>query len=211
MSLRIRFHNGRGSVAHYRGPAGGAACPPQLAGSQILNVGVCPEPHVIGEVPAHVIRIVVNHDLVGIPKPASTEADIEGSHVEIESAEPEASRNAACQPPNMPLANAAGEVSMFPRMIKMVMRIVFAGVVSHPLAVGMDVGRLRMPGLVGNGMIGPRRGVPRLYGSRSTLGNVSATHLRLAASVFFLRENWESQRQRNCAQPDKYLHSTTSK
>jgi hypothetical protein len=94
-------------------------------------------------------------------------------------------------------------------MIQMVMRVILASIVSDPLAVGVNMGSLRMPGLVGSGVVGLRRGVPSLNGSRSTLGNVSAAYFRLAATMFFLRENRESQRQRDCAQPDQYLHSTT--
>ena len=92
-------------------------------------------------------------------------------------------------------------------MIEMVIRVILAGIVSDPLAVGVDMGSLRMSGLVG-GAPGRGRGVRRrLGGSRSTLGSVSTTHLLLAAAMFLaaplLREHGENQRHRHCAQTDQ--------
>jgi hypothetical protein len=48
----------------------------------------------------------------------------------------------------MAAAETAGEAAVFPRMVKMIMRVVGAGVMAHPLSVAMYVGSFRMPLLV---------------------------------------------------------------
>jgi len=37
--------------------------------AQIQDVDVCAEPHVIGEVVSGVVGIVINHDVIVVPKP----------------------------------------------------------------------------------------------------------------------------------------------
>jgi hypothetical protein len=51
--------------------------------------------------------------------------------------------------PDVAAAEAAGEVTVFPRMIKVVVRIVATGVVADPLAIGVDVRSVGMAGFVG--------------------------------------------------------------
>ena len=46
--------------------------------------------HVIGEIPAHVIRVVVDDDIVRAPVPIAAQIDIVGSNAEVKAAEPEA-------------------------------------------------------------------------------------------------------------------------
>ena len=76
------------------------AFPPLLLRCPSGRGGAAGEPHVISQVPAHVVRVLIDRDLAAIAEPAITEANVEVSHAEIESAEPEASRAPACQPPD---------------------------------------------------------------------------------------------------------------
>jgi hypothetical protein len=77
-----------------------------------MNVGS--EPDVVGEVPAVVVGVFVDHDIVAIPKPVAAEADIVGSDAEIESAEPKAIRAASAEVPDAAATEAAGKVAVLP-------------------------------------------------------------------------------------------------
>ena len=169
------------------------------------------EPGIVSQVPAGVVRVVINHNLIRIPNPAIHVTDIVGSHAEIESSKPEALRPAACQSPEMALADAAFKAPVFPNMIDMVMRVIAAAIVSYPLAVGMDVGRLGMLRLIGEcavlGRLTFMLGRPsRVLGCpsrrRPLPGYVSAADILPAAPVFLLvpllGANRHSQHQSHC-------------
>jgi hypothetical protein len=118
--------------------------------SQILYVHVRSQPHVIRQIPAVVIRIIVDHDIVSAPVPAVAVAEVIGRDPKIESAEPEAARSSAFDAKRVAPADAAGEMAMLKRTVEMVVRIVLAGVVSHPfVAARMNVRRFGMTLLIG--------------------------------------------------------------
>lgn len=71
------------------------------------------------------------------------------SQSRIESAEPEASRAAACQPPDMATADAAREAPVFPWMIEMVVRVILDGIVFDRLPLVWTWGASGMAGFVG--------------------------------------------------------------
>lgn len=110
---------------------------------------VAAEPYVVGQIPTDVVRVVVDHNLIGVPEPVGGIVEVVGGDAEIESREPEALRASALDAPDVRLAKSAGEVSVFPRTIDVVVRIVTAGVMSDPLAVGVDVRDIGMARLVG--------------------------------------------------------------
>jgi hypothetical protein len=112
-------------------------------------VGIGAQPHVISQVIAFVVRVLVNHDLIAIPEPAGAEGDVEGSHAEEEAAESEALGSPSRKMPDMTGAKAAGEVSMLPGMVEVVIGVTLAGIVSYPLTVSVNVRSLRMSRLVG--------------------------------------------------------------
>jgi hypothetical protein len=129
-----------------------------------VNVG--PEPDVVGEIPAHVVGIFVDHDLIAIPGPVAAEAEVDWSHTEVEAAEPEAAGATAAEVPDVAASEAAGEVAVFPGMIEMEPGSVVAVVVSDPGAVVMDMRSFRMSVNVGRfGMwraaVTGRRAMPR--------------------------------------------------
>jgi hypothetical protein len=100
-----------------------------LVRPHIHDVHIGAEPDVVSQVPAIVVGIFVNHDIVAIPKPVAAITDVEG----------------------------AGEVSMLPGMIEMIVDVGPAGVVADPLAVVMNVGSIGMPRLVVEMLGGLRR------------------------------------------------------
>src|SRR5579863_2030537 len=88
-----------------------------LVWPQVLDVHISTEPHVVRQIPAVMVWIFVNHDIVAIPEPVPAVADVEGGNAETKTAEPESARAAAAQPPHMAAPEAAGEMSVLPRMI----------------------------------------------------------------------------------------------
>src|SRR5208282_3095914 len=121
---------------------------PHRLPSQIHHVDIGSEPDVIGEVPPDVIRIIVDDDVVRIPEPAVTVANVVGSHVEVETAEPKAAGASASEAPHVAATETAGEAAMFPRMVQMIVSVVAAGVMAHPLSIAMHVGSCGMSFLV---------------------------------------------------------------
>jgi len=135
-------------------------------GSQIHYVDVGAQPHVVGEVPAVVVGIFVDDDVVAVPEPVAAVGEIECADAEIEAAEPEAAGTASGEMPDVAAAEAAGEVAVLPGMIEMHAGIVTAGVVADPFAVGMDVRGVGMSGLV----VEVRGGWSRMRNRSGTVG-----------------------------------------
>src|ERR1700722_4800573 len=138
------------------------------------------------------VRVVVDHDLVGAPLPVAAEAVVSRGHVKIETAEPEALAVAAFDAPHVALADASGEAAMLPGMIKVVVGIIAAGIVAYPLVVGVNVRSFGVAGPVGifwslwrcTVLWRPRR-------SRTARGDVPSADAvsRRTSFVFFLCES----------------------
>jgi hypothetical protein len=150
-------------------------------------VNVNPKPHVIGEVPADVIRILINHDLVRTPEPVIAKAIVVWGNAKVEAAKPEALPVPSFKPKDMVGTEAAREVSMLPRMIEMVVRIITTGVMPDPLIARIDVRGVRVPGLVaiiavfrGGGPFTSNRSRPMRRNVRAalTLGALTSPGLR---------------------------------
>jgi hypothetical protein len=143
-------------------------------GSEVFDVDVGTESDIVGEVPAGVVGIFVDHDVVAVPEPVVAVADVVGSDAEVESAKPETIGSASGEPPDVTAAESAGEASVFPGMIKMVVRVVAASVMADPLSIGVDMGRVGMTGVVVEMavLLHGRRGMRRLSGSWAVGGNV---------------------------------------
>ena len=78
---------------------------------------VRPKPQVVGEIPAHVIGIFVDHDLIRIPQPVAAVSDINRSDAEVEATEPESPGSAASESPNVLGPKPGSEMPLFPGMI----------------------------------------------------------------------------------------------
>jgi hypothetical protein len=87
---------------------------------QELDVDVGAEADVVGQIPAGMIGVFVDDDLVGIPEPAVTEGVVVRGDAEIEAAEPEARRAASAKAPPMAGAETAVEMAVFPGVVEVV-------------------------------------------------------------------------------------------
>ena len=153
-----------------------------------MDVGA--QPNVVGEIPAVVVRIFIDHDLIGAPIPGIAEGEVNGSDGEIETAEPEALSIATCNAPHVAFAEAAGEVPVLPGMIEMIVRIIGAGIVADPLVVSVNVRSVGMAIFVD--VFWWCRMLHRLGWSRPMRRNVTAADVVSrwrSRWVFFLRES----------------------
>jgi hypothetical protein len=86
-----------------------------------------------------VVGIVLDDEVIAVPEPVVAEAGVVGSDGEIKAAEPEAAGAASGEVPDVATADGAGEASVLPRMIEVVVSVATTGVVADPFVVGMDV------------------------------------------------------------------------
>ena len=98
-------------------------------------MNVSAKAHVVSQVPTIVIGIVVEDDLVGIPEPIVAIAVVVRGHAEVGAIEPEARGRASRQAPHMTRTEAAREVSVYPGVIEVVVRVAASGIVSYPVIV----------------------------------------------------------------------------
>ena len=142
------------------------------------------------------IGIFVDDDVVAIPEPVATVAEVECANAEVETAEPEAVGAASGEMPDVAAAEASGEVAVFPGMIKMHAGIVAAGVVAYPFAVGVDVRRVGVSGLV----VEVRRCWGRMCSRLGTVGrDVSGT---AADGSAMLGKSYDAQQKAECEKSD---------
>ena len=149
-----------------------------------LNMHESTKPHVKCQVPANVVRVVINYHLVAVPGPIVTVSVVRSGNAEIEAAEPEAVASSASQMPNVAAANSACKAPMLPRVIEVVAGVSTARIVANPFAVVVDVGSFGVSGGIGI-MMFLRAGwsVSRTIGLAGTmLGNTVFTRI---TPVFF--------------------------
>ena len=157
------------------------------SGSKIFDVNVGAQPGVIGQIPAFVVWVFVDDDLIGIPEPAAAEADVVGRDAEVKAAEPEARRASASEVPNVAAAKPTGKAAMFPGMIEVVVRIIAAGVVTYPLIIRVDVGSFRVSGLVAKRRVLGRWMAIAFCGSWTVGGDVTSSNAVRCAPRWMLR------------------------
>src|SRR5579871_6384052 len=126
----------------------GWAFQPLSVSPQVHHVTIGSQAYVVSQVPAWMIRIIIEHDFVRVPEPVQAEAEIERRNAEVGAAKPETLRTAAFQPVDMMRANAATEVPVLPGMIQMVVWVIAPGVVANPVTIVMNVRRIGMLGYV---------------------------------------------------------------
>ena len=100
---------------------------------------------VVGEVPAGVVGVFVDDDVVGVPVPAVDVGEVPGGYAEVEASEPEAGGSASAEAPDVGGTEAGGEVAVLPGVVEVVVGIVAAGVVADPAAL-IDVGVVGVSG-----------------------------------------------------------------
>ena len=120
---------------------------------------VSAEADVVGEVPAGVVGVFVDDDVVGVPVPAIDVGEVVGGYAEVEATEPEAGGAASDETPDVGGAEAGGEVAVLPGVVEVVVGIVGAGVVADPVGVS-TWGALGCPGASEKLWLSGGRGVP---------------------------------------------------
>ena len=136
-----------------------------------MHVDVGAEPHVVGEIPSLVIGVVIDDDLIAIPIPVITVGQIKRGNPEVEAVKPKAVGPASGKVPHMVRAEAAGEASMFERMIQVEASIIVPVIMADPFAVVMDVRGFGVAWFV----MADRPGWRAMGNRRTVFWNVSAT------------------------------------
>src|SRR5215469_18594014 len=111
---------------------------------QVEDVHVRAQPDVIREIPANMVWIFIDHDVVAVPEPIAAIDNVVWGDAEEEAAKPETARPAALNPEDMAFAKTAPEASVRPRAIQVVVGIIPARIMSNPPVVGVDVGHVGM-------------------------------------------------------------------
>ena len=151
-----------------------------------MNVGS--QAHVVRQVPAHVVGIVIDDYVIRIPEPVVAVIVVIRRNGKKESAECKPFAVAAADPPDVMRANRSGEMPVLPGMVEMIVRVAASAIVSDPMVVlSMNVRSLRMSlGIVEFTMLVLRR---RRMRSRSphrcgtVRRNMTPAHAVFAASV----------------------------
>lgn len=146
---------------------------------QVHNVYVCAQPNVVGQIPADVVRIVIDDDVVAVPIPIAAITHIVGCNREEKAANAEAPRAAAAQSPYVAATDSSREATVLPRMVEVIMHVRSAGIVPDPTVVlGMHVWCLRMALFVGKcaPLSGRRPMRGRVHRGRPMCRNVPAAH-----------------------------------
>ncbi len=102
---------------------------------EVQDVDVGAQPDVVGQVVAGVVRVVIEDDVVRVPVPAVTVAEISRRHGEEEAAEPEARRTASAQVEGVARAEAAAKTAVLPGMVDVIAGIATSAIVPNPPVV----------------------------------------------------------------------------
>src|SRR5579883_1070101 len=202
-----------------------------LLWAHVLDVTVGSQTGVVSQIPAGMVRVVVKHNIVGIPVPIGAIAHVIGGYAEGKAAEPELVGAAAFQSIDMPGSDFSLKPSVFPGTIPPIVLIISSHVVTDlPIIVGMHVRSFRMSGLVAETapflpetallpelclrLNSSRRTASRRF--RPTSRNVSAADvstttallklLVLLALLASLRKGRSSTKQYRCDKSDDYFH-----
>jgi hypothetical protein len=149
------------------------------------------KPDIVGKVPAVVIGIGIQDDVVTVPEPVAGITGVVWGHLEEEPVDIESVAPASSKPPDVLRPDRPREASLSPWMIETIVGIVATGVVSHPRVVlGMDVWGFGVARLIPEGAAAGRRGIAwlghrsvwRPNRSRSPGRHMPAAHTPVAAA-----------------------------
>jgi hypothetical protein len=158
-----------------------------LSSAHIHDVNVSAQSDVVCQVPANMVRVVIDHDVVATPIPVATKSYVKGGDAEVRTVEPKPARASTLQPPTVACADAKGKPPVFPGMIEVVVGVAAPGVMSNPRAVGVNVRSVGMPFLVAIAtglLLRPRfLNVGRLRGVRLAVRRGRATGGDIAAAI----------------------------
>lgn len=97
-------------------------------------MNICTESDIIGQVPAIVVGIGIENDVIRVPGPVRASIVVILRDAEEEISEPEVIARATAKPINVGTASGARKAPVLPRMIEMVVRIIPTGAVANPRA-----------------------------------------------------------------------------
>lgn len=122
--------------------------------SQIQHMDIFACADVVSQIPADMVGIVVDHDIVIVPKPVAAIVIVVWRDLEEEATNIEPISTAAAQSPNVPWAKAGSEMPVLPGMVKMIVLVIAARIVANPAVIfSMHVGSFRMAFLVAIGTV----------------------------------------------------------
>jgi hypothetical protein len=167
--------------------------------AQVFDVDVSAETSVVGQIPAIVVGVFVDDNVVAGPVPVRAIGQIERAYAEVEPAEPEARGATAGEMPDVAGTEAGGETAVRPGMIEMEAWIIFGVFVADPFAIGVNVRRFRMARFVGE-FGRTRRGRVR---SRANRRRTVFRDVTAANFVVLLRENRKRKDEAECKKLEK--------
>jgi hypothetical protein len=147
-----------------------------------------------------VIGVVEDADIVAVPIPIAAVAGIDRRDVEVITTEPEPSRAASLQAPDMPVPETAVKTAVLPGVVDMEADILAPVVVTDPLSVAMDMRSFGMIVTIATETLVRLVGIP-VVGCRTVVRNVSATHIMMVtmiAVIAVLREGWQAKDHVRC-------------
>src|ERR1700733_7061637 len=121
------------------------------------------ESHIVGKVPAWVIRVFIDDNLIGIPQPVRTESEIGRSNRPEPPVKPEPARSTSSEYPGVFGSKAAVEVAMLKGLVKMICRVVGAGIMTNPDLPFVHMRHIGVAGLIA--VVTARRGRCRSFTS----------------------------------------------
>ena len=173
---------------------------------QILHMHIRAQPLVVRQIPSRMIRIFINNDWVRIPQPTIDVRHVKWRYAPIPVVEPEPPRSSTREMPNMARPEPAGEVSMRPRMVQMIVRIIAPRVMTDPAIAWIDVRRIRMTRMI----VEMRGGPNRTRRSMKRLRAASRRRMRWNSAVWrpsmFLSPN-RRRKKEQCCQCKRYAHT----
>jgi len=146
------------------------------------------------------VRVFVDYDVITVPEPVATAADVKGSNAKVEAAEPESAGTASREVPDMAAAETSAKVAVLPGMVEVKSGIIASGIVPNPFAVVVHVRGFGMAFLIAERRVVGRGVRSAVKGRRTVPGNVSATD-RVATSAMgaMLRPDRQCEEQ-NCTE-----------
>ena len=102
-------------------------------------MNVSAQAHVVSEIPAVVVGVFVNHDVVAIPIPAVGIGKVKRGDAEVEAAKPETTGIPTLYAPPMSATEATSKAAVLPRMVEVEAVVIPPPAVTNPLAVAVDM------------------------------------------------------------------------
>jgi hypothetical protein len=144
-------------------------------------VDVGAESYVVGEIPAVMVGVFVDYDVIAIPKPVLAEGKVKRRDGEVETAKPETVGTTSGDAPRVVTAEAAGKAAMLPGVIQVEAGLVSPVVVPYPLAIVVDVRCFGVTFVVTIGSLGRSFVRHAMRGRGAMTSNVTDTYCLASA------------------------------